>query len=163
MKKFIMVILVAVSFVGICQAQKSTIYKASYSSNFKIGDPAYSDKVLALWKDFENNTLDNHLDWFADTVSMTLSNGATIKGKAENLKGAKDFRGSLSNYKVTVDAWMSLKSVDHGDNLVCIWGTEEYTMADGKKVKASLQEVWGFNKDGKISMMLQYAQGSGPM
>lgn len=163
MKKLIILIVVAVSCAGICHAQQSAPYKASYSSNFKMADQTYADKVLALWKDFESNTLDSHVGWFADTVSMTLADGTTVKGKAENLAGAKQYRGSISNYKVTVDAWVSLKSVDRNQNVVCIWGTEEFTTADGKKVKQSLQEVWGFNKDGKIDLMLQYAMAGGMM
>jgi hypothetical protein len=163
MRKLIMIICVAVSWAGIGHAQTNTLYKASYSSNFKMADQAYADKILTLWKDFENNTLDNHIAWFADTVSMTWSNGTTVKGKADNLAGAKKYRGSISNYKVTIDAWLSLKSVDRDQNVVCVWGTEEFTTADGKKVKQSLQEVWGFNKDGKVDLMLQYAQGGGAM
>lgn len=158
MKKFIMVTLVAFSCVGICRAQKAPLYKAAYSSNFTIADKAHANKILTLWKDFENNTLDKHIEWFADTVSMTLADGKTIKGKAENLKNVKEYRKGLSNYKVTVEAWVSLKSVDRDENVVCIWGNEEYTM-NGKKVKGSTHEVWGFNKDGKVSMMLQYGQG----
>lgn len=161
MRKLIMIICVAISWVGIGHAQDAP-YKANYSSKFTIADQSYANKVLVLWKDFENNTLDKHLDWFADTVSMTFANGTTVKGKADNLKSVKQFRGSLSNYKVSIDAWVSLKS-DRNDNVVCVWGTEEYTMADGKKVKESLQEVWGFNKDGKIDLMLQYLQSGATM
>jgi hypothetical protein len=121
MKRIIIIICVAVSWAGISHAQTSTLYKASYSSNFKMADQAYADKVLTLWKDFEDNTLDKHIDWFTDSLTMTLANGQTVKGKAENLAGAKQFRGSLTDYKVTVDAWVSLKSVDHNENVVCIW------------------------------------------
>ena len=142
-------------FAAMSQAHSG--YTASYSSNFKISDASYSDKVLMLWKDFENNTLDQHIDMLSDTVSMTLSNGDRVKGRAENLAGAKEFRSSLKDYKVTIDAWTSLKSTDRNGNVVCIWGTESFTDKDGKKVTQRLHEVWGFNKDGKIDMMLQYA------
>jgi hypothetical protein len=163
MKKFIIITIMAVSYAGICHAQQSALYKASYSSNFKMADQASADKVLTLWKDFENNTLDTHLAWFADTVSMTMANGVAVKGRTDNLAGAKQYRGSISNYKVTVDAFVSLKSVDRNQNVVCIWGTEEFTTADGKTVKQSIQEVWGFNKDGKINLMLQYVMSGGIM
>jgi hypothetical protein len=162
-KKLIIITLVAVSFVGICHAQQNPIYKAGYSSNFTMADQAYADKILTVLKDFENNTLDNHIGWFADTVTMTLASGNVLKGKTENLNGAKQFRGSISNYKVSLDAIVNLKSVDRDQNVVCVWTTEEYTGSDGKKVKESLQEVWGFNKDGKIDLMIQYAQAGGSM
>jgi hypothetical protein len=161
MKKLNLIILMAISWAGICHAQ-TTPYKATYSSKFVIADQSYADKVLTLWKDFENNKLDDHINWIADTVSMTLADGKIVKGKAENLAGVKAFRGSLKDMKITVDAWVSLKS-DRNQNVVCVWGEEDYTDANGKHVKVSLQEVWGFNKDGKVSLMLQYAQGGGTM
>jgi hypothetical protein len=161
MKKLFLIILVIISWTGICHAQ-STLYKATYSSKFVIADQSYADKILTLWKDFENNKLDDHINWIADTVNMTLADGRTVKGKAENLAGVKAFRGSLKDMKITVDAWVSLKS-DRNENVVCIWGEEDYTDANGKHVKVSLHEVWGFNKDGKVSLMLQYAQSGGTM
>ncbi|MDR6940934.1 hypothetical protein [Mucilaginibacter pocheonensis] len=157
MKKLFILVLLAMPFAAMSQAHSG--YTPSYSSSFTIADPSYSEKILMLWKDFENNTLDNHLDMFTDTVSMMLANGAMIKGKAQNLTSVKEFRNSIKNYKVIVDAWVSLKSTDKNENVVCIWGTEEFTDKDGKQVKQRTQEVWKFNKDGKIDLMLQYAGG----
>jgi len=162
MKKFTLLMILAVSWAGISHAQNSAPYKANYSSKFTIADESYANKILMLWKDFEENQLDRHVGWFADTVSMTLANGQTVKGKDANLAGAKSYRGSLKDYKVSIDAYMSLKS-DRGENVVCVWGSEDFTDANGKHVKQSLQEVWGFNKEGKIAMMLQYVQGGGGM
>ena len=159
MKKIFIFFLLAMPFAALSQAHSG--YTASYSSNFTIADPSYSEKILMLWKDFENNTLDNHIDMFADTVTMMLASGQVIKGKAENLAGAKQFRGSLKSYKATVDAWMSLKCTDRNQNLVCIWGDEVYADKDGKQVKDRLQEVWGFNKDGKIDLLIQYSAPGG--
>ena len=157
MKKLFILVLLAMPFAAMSQAHSG--YTPSYSSSFTIADPSYSEKILMLWKDFENNKLDNHLDMFTDTVSMMLANGAMIKGKAQNLASVKEFRNSIKNYKVIVDAWVSLKSTDKNENVVCIWGTEEFTDKDGKQVKQRTQEVWKFNKDGKIDLMLQYAGG----
>jgi hypothetical protein len=154
MKKLFMFLFLSVPFVAMSQANGG--YTASYSSKFTIASPTYSDKILTLWKDFENNTLDLHADMLADTVTMMLSNGAIIKGKAENLKGAKDFRSSLQNYKVKLHAWLSLKS-DKNENVVCVWGSEEYTDKTGKPVKTGTHEVWVFNKEGKVGLMMQFA------
>ena len=162
MKKFILATLVALSFAGICRAQEGKmLYKADYSSSFTMADPSYSEKVLTLWKDYENNTLDKHADMISDTVTMLLADGTLVKGKANNMAGVKDFRGSIKNLKVTVDAWMSVKSLDRDENLVCVWGNETFTDKDGKQVSRRMQEVWGFNSAGKVSLMLQYVgQGS---
>lgn len=154
MKKLILAILLALPFAAMSQAHSG--YTASYSSNFKMADPTYSDKILSVWKDYENNTLDKHLDMFSDTVTMMFANMAPVKGKTENLASAKAFRSSIKDYKVSVEAWMSLKS-DKDQNLVCIWATESFTDKDGKAIKQRLHEVWGFNKDGKIDLMMQYA------
>lgn len=163
MKKLMLAAVAAILFAGLCKAQDTKApYKAAYSSNFTIADQSYANKILTLWKDYEDNALDKHLDWFADTVSMSWMTGQTVKGKAANLSGAKAYRGTQSNLKVTLDAWVSLKS-DRGQNVVCVWGTEEFTDQSGKHVVNHLQEVWGFNKDGKVDLMLQYGRSGGAM
>ena len=156
MKKLILAILLVLPFAAMSQT-----YSAGYSSKFVMADASYSDKVLTLWKDFENNTLDKHIDLISDTVTMILSNGAVVKGRAENLKDVKEFRSSIKDYKVTVDAWISVKSVDRGQNAVLIWGDENFTDKDGKKVQQRVHEVWLFDSAGKISMMMQYEGGGG--
>lgn len=160
MKKLFFILFLSVPFVAMSQAHSG--YKASYSSNFTIGSPEYSDKILMLWKDFENNTLDKHIDMLADTVTMMFADGSVVKGKAENLKNVKEYRGSMQNYKVTLHAWLSLKS-DKNENVVCVWGSEEYTNKAGKQVKAGTHEVWIFNKEGKVGLMMQFASTEGSM
>lgn len=159
MKKLTFLTILAVCWVAMSQAQTSALYTAGYSSKFKMAEQSYADKILTLWKDFENNTLDGHSDWIADTVTMILADGKVVKGKADNLAGAKAYRGSIKNYKVSIDAWMSVKSVDRNQNAVCVWGNEDFTDADGKHITQRIQEVWTFNKDGKVDMMLQYVGG----
>ena len=156
MKKLILAILLALPFAAMSQT-----YTAGYSSKFALADASYSDKVLTLWKDFENNTLDKHIDMLSDTVSMILFSGDVVKGKAENLKDVKEFRNSIKDYKVTVDAWLSVKSLDRDQNAVLVWGDESFTDKDGKKVQQRVHEVWIFNSAGKISMMMQYQGGGG--
>jgi hypothetical protein len=155
MKKLIMAILLALPFVAMSQGKSS--YTAGYSSSFTMADPSYSDKILTLWKDYENNTLDKHADMISDTVTMLLADGTMVKGKAQNLTGVKEFRGSIKNLKITIDAWMSVKSLDRNENVVCVWGNESFTDKDGKEVSRRLQEVWGFNSAGKVSLMMQYS------
>lgn len=162
MKRVIMIICAAVSWAGISHAQDSAPYKANYSSKFTIADESYANKILAVWKDYEDNMMDRHIDWFADSVTMTFANGQTVKGKAANLANVKAYRGPMKNMKISIDAWVSLKS-DKNENVVCVWGTEDFTDQNDKHVVQDLQEVWGFNKEGKIGMMLQYARQPGGM
>jgi len=158
MKKRILFFSLILPFAAMSQTQPSKApYTAAYSSKFVMASPSYANKVLNLWKDFENNTLDNHLNTVSDTVTMMFAEGKPMKGKAEALAGAKAFRNSIKDYKVTVEAWMSVKSVDKGENAVTIWGNEDYTDKDGNHITHRLHEVWIFNKAGKVALMMQYA------
>lgn len=136
-------------------------YTADYSSNFAIGKPANSKMILELWKDWDDNAFDRH-NYFADTVTMYLSDGTVIKGKDSTLAGAKRFRGSMSTATSTVHAWIPLKSVDKNEDWVAVWGTETDTWADGKTDTRDLHEVWRFNNDGKVDLMRQFSSKAQP-
>jgi len=130
-------------------------YAAGYSSSFEIGNSAYANKIVDIWKDWDDNMLDRH-DYMADSLVMELSNGMKIKGKQANLEGAKQHRGSMKAVKTTIHAFVPLRVKDKNEDVVCIWGEEENTMADGKIEKKPIHEVWWFNKDGKIYYMRQW-------
>jgi hypothetical protein len=142
------------------QARKTTSskapYKAAYTSSFQIGNPAYSRMILNLWKDWDDNQFDRH-DYFADTVTLWLSDSMVVHGKKDAIEGAKKFRGAMSSAVSTVHAWVPLHSTDKGDDVVCIWGTEVDTYADGRVETRDLHEVWWINKAGKISQMREWS------
>ena len=139
----------------------SSSYTADYSSNFVMGNPAYSQMILEMWKDWDDNALDRH-DYMADSVMMFLPDGMVVKGKQANLEGAKKYRGGMKSAKSTLHAVIPLKSTDRNEDLVAIWGQEVDTYPDGKVETRELHEVWGFNKDGKITWMRQYAAKPSP-
>jgi hypothetical protein len=158
MKKLIPVfaLMLLAGTINVCCAQSDLPYKAAYSSDFKIGNSSYAKMVLELWKDWDDNTFDKH-DYFADTVTLYLPDSSVVKGKAENIAGAKKYRGGMTSAKSVVHAWVPLSSKDTKDELVCIWGTETDTWPDGKVTTRDLHEVWWFNKDGKVAGMRQFA------
>ena len=137
------------------QGDATLPYKADYSASFKMGNPDYAKKVLEMWKDYDDNQFTRH-DYFSDTVVVHLSDGSVTKGKAKNIEGVSKWRGAMASAKSTIHAWVPLYSEDTKDNLVCIWGTEVDTYADGKKETKGLHEVWWFNKDGKVTMIRQW-------
>ena len=146
--------------IGVCFfnegfAQGALPYKADYSSSFTAGNAAYAAKVLDMWKDYDDNQFSRH-DYFADTVTVYLSDGSVTKGKAANLEGVTKYRGGMTSAKSTIHAWVPLHSTDTKDDLVCIWGTEVDTWPDGKTETKGLHEVWWFNKDGKVTMIRQW-------
>lgn len=138
------------------KADKTTSYTATYSSKFEIGNPAYTQVIINLWKDWDDNALDRSAKMFADTVAMYTADGTMVKGKDLNLAEAKKYRGQFAAVKSTIHAIVSLKSTDRNEDWVAIWGTEEDTSKDGKKTSTNFHEVWKFNKDGKIDIMRQY-------
>ena len=143
-------------FINETMAQASKApYVADYSSSFKMGNPDYANKVLDIWKDWDDNQLDRH-DYFADTITIWLPDGSVTRGKAANMDGAKKYRATMTKSKSTIHAWVPLHSTDTNDDFVCIWGSEEDTFADGKVDKRELHEVWWFNKEGKVTMMRQW-------
>ena len=133
-------------------------YTPTYSGDFEIGDPKYAQTILDLWKDFDNNTFDNHKDAFADSVYLDFSGGDHFAGTRDSLiSNMKAYRASLGTSTSTVIAWSTLKPKGKDETWVIVWG-KEIDEKNGKKDSVNLNENWMFNKDGKISFMTQYAQ-----
>ena len=130
-------------------------YTARYSSNFVMGNPAYSKMVVDMWKDWDDNAFERH-DYYADSLMMVLPDGTVMRGKAANLEGAKKFRGTLKSSNSTIEAMLPLRSADKNEDWVAIWGTETNTWADGKVEKRDIHEMWRFNKDGKVNLIRQF-------
>ncbi len=165
MKRFILPLLVlgAVLLCGNCFAQPSAgAYKATYSSDFKMGKTAFATRVLEIWKDWDDNQLDRH-DYLSDTVTMMFADGMVMKGKKENFAAAKKYRSSFTKVVSTVHAWVPLASNDRNEDVVCIWGQEVNTLPDGKEETRDIHEVWWFNKDGKVASMRQWTAKFGDM
>jgi hypothetical protein len=136
-------------------------YTASYSSNFVMGNSAHSAMILDMWKDWDDNAFDRHNYW-ADTVSVFLSDGMVIKGRDSAVAGAKRYRGSLASAKSTITSIVPLRSADRNEDWVAIWGTETDTWPDGKVENMQIHEIWRINKDGKIDFMRQYTAKASP-
>lgn len=133
------------------------LYKVE-ANNISIGNKAYSQKVLRAWKDFDNNTLDNSAALFADDVLATFPDGTSVKGKENLMQAAKEYRNSLAAMSSTVNAITTLKTPDDPEHeVVSIWGVETVTLKDGTTKKTHLNEIWFFNKQGKVARLHQMA------
>ena len=132
-------------------------YKVS-TTKITLGNQAYTEKVLWAWKSYDDNNVDKVGDLFADDVLVTLPDGSAFKGKENVMKAFKDYRNSFASAVSTVDAVVTLKSPDVPDReIVTIWGAETDTNKDGTVSKVHLNEVWFFNKDGKVVEFHQMA------
>jgi hypothetical protein len=136
----------------------SYAYPVKYTSDFIIGDPKYAQMVLELWKDFDNNTFDNHKDYFADSVAMDFADGSSINATRDSVVNtAKAYRSSLKNVVSSVEVITTLKPKGKDETWVCVWGKEVDTHNNNNKMDSvNHNENWMFNKDGKIAYMGQY-------
>lgn len=130
-------------------------FKATYSSDFKLGDSKYSKMILDLWKDWDDNALTRH-DYFADTIRGNFSDGSEVNGKTDFVKSAVGYRSTFTSVQSTVHAWVPLYANNQKETVVCTWGQEVYVKTDGTKGVNNLHEVWWFNKDNKITYMRQW-------
>lgn len=149
------IILICLSFTAWSQQQVTNTstdqpYKVQ-ATNVTIGNPAYAQKVLWFWKYFDDNTLDKAGDLFADDVVANFPDGLSIKGKANLIKAAKDYRITFSSVVSEVAACVTLKSPENLQvEVVSIWGLETTIAKDGKVTKTQLNEVWYFNNEAKV-------------
>lgn len=133
-------------------------YPIGYSADFEQGNSQYAQTVLKLWKDYNNNSLDNDQSYFADTVMMEFANGSGFKGNPDSVVAAvKKARGAYASAVSTVDVVTTLKPKGKDEQWVCVWG-KEVDEQNGKRDSVYLNENWRFNKDGKIDFMTQYMQ-----
>ena len=131
-------------------------YTINYSSQFEFIDPEKGKIILDLWKDFDNNTLDNSKDKFADTVSMKFPGLQMRASRDSVIASTKSYRASFSAVASSVDAVMSVRATDKKTDWVAVWGKEVHTNKKNVKDSVEIHELWGFNKDGKVESMEQY-------
>jgi hypothetical protein len=138
-------------------------YTASYSSKFEMGEANNTKTILDLYKDWDNNTLDNSRSKFADTVALYFSDGTMMHGSFDSINAqTKPFRNTLGTVTTNVHAVLPIKSTDKNENWVVAWFTEYRTDAKGKKDSVEMQETWRLNKDGRADLLYQYEQKNPP-
>ena len=132
-------------------------YPVGYSSKFEMGDPKNAETVLALWKDWDNGTLANSKNNFADTIELHFSDGSMMRAARDSaLAMAQAERDKYASSVSSVDAVTALKSTDKNENWALIWGREVLTDKKGKVDSSELQETWRLNKDGKADLVYQF-------
>lgn len=134
-------------------------YTADYSHNFEIGSTKNAQTLLQLYKDWDNNTLDNSKNSFADIDTMIFANGSMFAGTRDSfLTVAKQMRSKMGTVVDSVHAWVPLRSKDKNEDWVLIWANEVSTDAKGKRTSNQVHEAWRFNKNGQADLVYQYAQ-----
>ena len=133
-------------------------YTATYSSDFKIGDPALTKVVLDMYKNLEGNTVDSVGQFLADSVvRYNFSQKMITLSREDMVKVIKGFRSQFKEFSETPLAFVSLHSNDKNEDWVLTWIKERVTYQNGKMDSTTYQENWRF-KDGKIYMVDSYAK-----
>jgi len=134
-------------------------YTPDYSHNFEIGSTKNAQTLLQLYKDWDNNTLENSKSSFADVDTMIFADGTMFAGTRDSFfTVAKQMRSQMTTMVDSVHAWVPLRSKDKNEDWVLIWTKEIATDAKGTKHSRELHEVWRFNKEGKVDLVYQYGQ-----
>jgi len=134
-------------------------YTADYSHDFEISGTKNAQTLLQLYKDWDNNTLDNSKSSFADMDTMIFADGTMFNGPRDSFfTAAKQMRSQLGTVVDSVHAWVPLRSKDKNEDWVLIWAREISTDSKGKKTSRELHEAWRFNKEGKADLVYQYEQ-----
>lgn len=138
-------------------------YKVHYE-DLKIGNLAYTQTVLKLWKEFATDNLDKHISFFSDNIVSISPDGTVVKGAENFHKIVKDYRNSLAAVTGSVRAITTLKSPSDPDHeFVVIWGTGTNTKKDGSVQKTHNHEIWAFNKQGKIDEIRGFEAADSPV
>jgi len=133
-------------------------YTAQYSNKFEIGDPNNSMNVLKLYKDWDNNTIDNSKNAFADSIQMVFSDGSALSGSRDSVFNVvKKMRSTLGTITSDLVAWTPLRSTDKNEDWVSVWYTEHRTAPNGKVDSSYYQETWRLT-NGKVDRFYQYEQ-----
>ena len=124
-------------------------YQADYS-DFKMGDPKNTKLVLDFYKTFEENRMDDGKAMLADSVSVNFADGNKFMGTRDTLIAmGKQYRGSYSAFKVTIDACMSVHANDKNEDWVLVWDRSYFTDQKGKADSIGGHAYWQI-KNGKI-------------
>jgi len=179
--KRLLIALIAAAFLFACNNEKKTEeksatteekaepvainypYKASYSSDFSIGDANHAKMVLDLLKMWEENKLDDMKTLLADSVSIEFPDGNKFADNTADslINFAKKFRKQISSLKVECDGWMAVKSNDKKDDYVLTWSRDYTTDASGKK-DSTRTHAYFLIKNNKIRSWSEFQQSLAP-
>ncbi|MGZ3853034.1 MAG: hypothetical protein ACXVBJ_12275 [Flavisolibacter sp.] len=164
MKRLLVLTLVLSAFVGYSSfSQKKDVSNATMQlpykmqlNNFSFGNSLYVQKVLSYWKDYCENTMGKSVDLFTVDVLATFPDGTVTNGKEMLMTGAQQYRDYFASITCEISACICLKTPDDPQReAVTVWATETDTDKNGKVTKAFINEVYFFNKDGKVAEMHQ--------
>jgi hypothetical protein len=132
-------------------------FKASFSSDLSMpSNHEYAQRVLTVWKMYENKQMDSMKPYYADTVTYDDANGNHFHGPAEGLLNiAKKEMDKLDSLRFDISMWETVHANDVDEDWVNIWCKERSYPKNGKPDTTLMHESWKI-KDGRIYYFNQY-------
>ena len=131
-------------------------YTATYSSQFTIGDQKISEKILTLFKQWDDNKLADGKSMFADSVYFYADNWAFQGTRDSFFTVSQQQRNNYKEVKTVVHAWIPVHSTEKNEDWALIWSTAYTTDTKGKVDSASYQDTWKINKNGQFDLMYDF-------
>lgn len=125
-------------------------------SELEPGNPNHSKIVLEIWRQFETGNLMSAANKFADTISLVFKDEIYYGKRDSILAIYKKRRDAYESVQCYVDSWLPVHAKQTNDNLVLVWGRQDFIVHNKKRDYLVIHEVWNFNKQGKIRSMVQY-------
>ena len=141
-------------------ATKDTLtypFKAYFSSDLSMpSNHEYAQRVLTVWKMYENKQMDSMKPYYADTVTYEDANGNYFHGPAEGLlQIAKKEMENLDSMRFDISMWETVHSNDMDEDWVNIWCKERVYPKNGKPDTTLMTETWKI-RDGRVYYFNQY-------
>ena len=131
-------------------------YSPVYSGSFKKGSDINALHVLQIWKEWETGDLLHSSGKFADSISIILPDRIMNGRKDSLLTMMKKRREAFAGLQSYVDAWLAVKPVEKNEELVLLWGRQDFTRKDGSRDYRMIHEIWRFDPQGRITSWEQY-------
>lgn len=139
-------------------AEDSLLYPYSpvYSNSYQPASGKLAQTVLSFWKEYETGDVQHTAGSFADSIVFILPDTILRGNSASVLEAFKKKRSAYTDMQCYVDSWMPLEETSHGDELVLLWGRQDGTTRQGKRIYRVLHEIWRFDRKGKVIQFEQY-------
>jgi hypothetical protein len=138
-------------------AELDYAYTKSSTSNYNMGDPAQIQMVLTSLKAWENNNIDEAVQYFGDTVELYFDNYYAKLPKDSLKQFFTQTRGDFDSVKIVMHDWETVKSTNDNNEWVSLWYTEIIKPKNGKLDSLAMMDDIKV-RDGKIVEINQYTR-----
>ncbi len=133
-------------------------YKATYSSDWSIGDPKYTKIALDFYTALAADSIGGMSEYAEDSIQFHAFDDRTLRvHRDEMIERTKAFRRKFKSLDEEFIAFVCLHSNDKDEDWVSLWISEKGVLANGKAESTKYQENWRF-RNGKVYYVSNFAR-----